>query len=166
MTRYILTYSVNLAFGMAAANNRLSKELSNMQKSPPPGILAGPVNDDLYHWEAVIQGPTGSPYQGGKFKLDIKIPPTYPHKAPEVVFVTKIYHPNVDDKGKACLPILSKDWAPSITLDKILVTIAALLAKPDPDHAQQVEMGLQFREDRPKFDATAKEWVKLYASGR
>ena len=35
-------------------------------------------------WTAIIDGPTNSPYEGGKFELRISIPEGYPFKGPRV----------------------------------------------------------------------------------
>ena len=47
----------------------------------------------------VIQGPTGSPYAGGSFKLEILVPDRYPFEPPKIRFITPIYHPNIDSGG-------------------------------------------------------------------
>jgi ubiquitin-conjugating enzyme E2 D/E len=70
---------------------RLTKELKDMQKDDIPNLSAGPVNDNLFEWEAVIMGPIGTPYEGGIFNLSISIPSNYPFKPPIVIFKTKIY---------------------------------------------------------------------------
>lgn len=54
------------------------------------------------------------PYSKGAFKVAIDFPVEYPFKPPKITFLTKIYHPNVDEKGQVCLPIISPDnWKPA-----------------------------------------------------
>ena len=53
--------------------NRLKKELNDIQIQPPLNISAGPKNDNLYEWEALLIGPEDTPYHSGVFYLDIYI---------------------------------------------------------------------------------------------
>lgn len=63
------------------------------------------------------RGQAGTPWEGGTFKLKVDFPPDYPFKPPKVQFETKMYHPNIDDNGAICLPML-KEWSPACTITK------------------------------------------------
>lgn len=143
---------------------RLQKELLDMQKNDTPNLSAGPVNDDLFEWEAVILGPVGTPYEGGVFNLSISIPSNYPFKPPNVIFKTRIYHPNINSSGSICLDILKTQWSPALTIAKILLSICSLLADPNPNDPLVPEIANLLKNNPEIYNQTAREWTNIYAS--
>ena len=77
------------------AAKRLFKEYKSLSSDPPEGITAGPVTeDDMFLWEALIQGPEGTPFEGGVFPAELKFPKDYPLAPPKMKFLTDMWHPN------------------------------------------------------------------------
>ncbi|XP_076402005.1 ubiquitin-conjugating enzyme E2 D4 isoform X3 [Peromyscus maniculatus bairdii] len=145
------------------ALKRIQKELTDLQRDPPAQCSAGPVGDDLFHWQATIMGPNDSPYQGGVFFLTIHFPTDYPFKPPKVAFTTKIYHPNINSNGSICLDILRSQWSPALTVSKVLLSICSLLCDPNPDDPLVPEIAHTYKADREKYNRLAREWTQKYA---
>lgn len=56
----------------------------------------------------------------GAFRVEIQFPPEFPFKPPRLMFLTKIYHPNVDPEGLVCLPIiLPEKWKPATKVERV-----------------------------------------------
>ena len=144
--------------------NRLFKESTEIKKDPPHNISASPKNDNLFEWEAVLIGPSETPYQDGIFYLDIFIPQDYPMKPPNIIFKTKIYHPIINHSGNICLDILKNSWSPSLTISKLLLSICSLLNEPNVDDPLVPEIAKLFNENNKLYYETAKTWTTLYAS--
>eukprot|EP01062_Namystynia_karyoxenos_P032304 TRINITY_DN23821_c0_g1_i1.p2 TRINITY_DN23821_c0_g1~~TRINITY_DN23821_c0_g1_i1.p2 ORF type:complete len:150 (+),score=60.13 TRINITY_DN23821_c0_g1_i1:100-549(+) len=148
------------------ALKRIKKEYADLQKDPPANTSAGPVQEsDMFNWKATIMGPEDSPYAGGLFFLNIHFPTDYPFKPPRLQFTTKLFHPNINSSGGICLDILKDQWSPALTISKVLLSICSLLTDPNPDDPLVPEIARLFKTDRKKFDETAREWTRKYATG-
>jgi ubiquitin-conjugating enzyme E2 D/E len=138
-------------------------ELIDLGKDPPANCSAGPVGDDMFHWQATIMGPDDSPYSGGVFFLDIHFPADYPFKPPKVHFTTRIYHCNINSNGGICLDILKDQWSPALTISKVLLSICSLLTDPNPDDPLVPDIAQLLKTDKQRHDSTAREWTSKYA---
>ena len=49
------------------------------------------MDDNLTELAGTIAGPPDTPYEGGTYRLEIKIPDTYPFNPPRVRFITKVW---------------------------------------------------------------------------
>uniref|UniRef100_A0A6I8N864 E2 ubiquitin-conjugating enzyme n=1 Tax=Ornithorhynchus anatinus TaxID=9258 RepID=A0A6I8N864_ORNAN len=73
---------------------------------------------NLLTWQGLIV-PDNPPYDKGAFRIEINFPAEYPFKPPKITFKTKIYHPNIDEKGQVCLPVISaENWKPATKTDQ------------------------------------------------
>ncbi|KAL8544218.1 hypothetical protein ACS0TY_004671 [Phlomoides rotata] len=147
------------------ASMRILKELEDLQKDPPTSCSAGPVAEDMFHWQATIMGPLDSPYAGGVFLVTIHFPPDYPLKHPKVAFRTKVFHPNINCYGSICLDTLKEQWNPALTISKVLLSICSLLTDPDLDDPMVPEIAHMYKTDRTKYEKTARSWTQKYAMG-
>jgi len=146
------------------AIKRLQRELGQIRDGGVEGCfveVVGEVND--LKWRIFMQGPDDSPYQGGRWELQMNFPPNYPMKAPEVKFVTKIYHPNVYGNGDICMDILKAAWAPSLSATSVLLSIRSLVADPNPADAANSKAGMDLMERPEVFVREAREHTKAYA---
>ena len=148
------------------ALRRITKELKDLEASPPMNCSAGPVGDDLFTWKATVLGPSDSPYEDGVFFLDINFPQDYPFKPPKVKFQTKIYHCNITTKGGICVDILKDNWSPALTISKVLLAVMTLMLSPFPDDpvADRLDVGKLYKTNKKEHDKIAKEWTKKYAT--
>ncbi|GFP90509.1 ubiquitin-conjugating enzyme e2 28 [Phtheirospermum japonicum] len=142
------------------ASKRILKELKDLQRDPPTSCSAGPVGEDMFHWQATIMGPQDSPYAGGVFLVTIHFPPDYPFKPPKVAFRTKVFHPNINSNGSICLDILKEQWSPALTISKVLLSICSLLTDPNPDDPLVPEIAHMYKTDRAKYEQTARSWTQ------
>lgn len=149
-----------------ATIKRLTKELKEMELTPPENCSAGLVNpNDLFNWHATILGPQGSPYEGGMFKLSIVLQGDYPFRSPRITFITKIYHCNINANGSICLDILKDNWSPALTISKALLSICSLMDDPNPNDPLVYEIADLLLKDKGKHDANAREFTMQYAMG-
>jgi len=119
----------------------------------------------MFEWDATLIGPADTPYDGGVFILNISFPSNYPYTAPKIVFKTPIFHCNIHSNGDICLDILKSTWSPALTIDKVLLSISALLAAPNPNDPLVPEIAYLLVNDKYDHDRKARAHTLKYASG-
>jgi len=146
-----------------ALPKRIIKETQRLMAEPVPGISAKPDESNARYFHVVVAGPESSPFEGGVFKLELFLPEEYPMSAPKVRFMTKIYHPNIDQLGRICLDILKEKWSPALQIRTVLLSIQALLSAPNPDDPLANDVAELWKVNEPEAIRIAKEWTRNYA---
>ena len=118
------------------ASPRILEEFKDINRNPISncGVTVGLLNEnDPTKWRISLLGPKDTSYKGGLFYLSIDFPPNYPDKAPEVCFLTPIYHVNVNPRvpkmpgseslGHVCISTLNW-WKPEYKMREVLTNIS------------------------------------------
>ncbi|KDQ55435.1 hypothetical protein JAAARDRAFT_159422 [Jaapia argillacea MUCL 33604] len=141
---------------------RIHREIADLKKEDLGGITLTPT-DSLFLWKASIPGPEGSCYEGGVFNAEIQLAPDYPFSAPKVIFVTRIYHMNISDRGNVCIDILKQNWSPALSIFKVILSLSSLLTDPNPKDPLVPSIANEYVRNRELHNRTAKQWTQLYA---
>jgi ubiquitin-conjugating enzyme E2 A len=131
-----------------------------LQNDPPSGVTGAPMDTNIMVWQAVIFGPEDTPWEGGTFKLVLEFSEDYPNKAPQVRFLTKMFHPNIYNDGQICLDILQNQWSPIYDISAILTSIQSLLCDPNPASPANSEASRLYNENRREYNRRVREIVE------
>jgi len=150
-----------------AATRRLQKELQDIRKAGLKSFREIVVDEqNILQWQGLIV-PDAPPFSKGAFKIDIQFPAEYPFKPPKISFKTRIYHPNVDEKGQVCLPIVAaENWKPATKTDQVIQALVALINEPEPEHPLRGDLAEEYLKDRKKFMKNAEDFTKKHSEKR
>lgn len=144
---------------------RIAKEVADIERDSQSSISVSPLSEtDLTHLKGSFPGPPDTPYEGGTYTIDIKIPSDYPFRPPVMKFDTKIWHPNVSSvTGAICLDTLGTAWSPVLTIKSALISLQSLLSSPEPRDPQDAEVAGMLLKNPEMFRHTAREWAVKHA---
>lgn len=150
-----------------AATRRLGKELQDIKASGQKVFRNIKVDEsNILVWQGLICTDQ-PPYNKGAFRIEINFPAEYPFKPPKITFKTKIYHPNIDEKGQVCLPIISpENWKPATKTDQVIQALAALITDPEPDHPLRGDLAEEYTKNKSQFMKKAEDHTKKNAEPR
>ena len=143
---------------------RIMREAKLLNEDKVPGINAIQDSNNFRVFKVSIEGPDGTPYQGGLFEADLLLPEDYPMSPPKILMITKIWHPNIDRQGRICLDILKNNWTPALQIRSVLLSLQALLSAPDASDFLNIDAAEMWQKTPDKANNKAAEWTKLYAA--
>ena len=150
----------------------INNEFNDLAQNPIAaiGVCVGkPDPNNPYEWRCTMIGPSDTSFGGGLFYLRIKFPPNYPYSAPEVLFITPIYHVNVNHinqpgcpLGHICLSTLNF-WNSEYRMREVLTNIFALFYLGNPDSPFGIDRQNEMRNTPDLFERKIKYFTKKYA---
>ncbi|MFX1511427.1 MAG: ubiquitin-conjugating enzyme E2 [Promethearchaeota archaeon] len=171
---------------MSIRMKRITNDYNELKKLYKKGIIKqlkafpGPKKS-VQHLAILLEGPKGTPYEKGKFKLEIKFRTNYPYSPPFVRLHTPIWHPNFwpkpnEYKGKRniCLALVDPElagrpdgWSPSKNITTVIYSILAMFnideAYTNPHDVFNKKAAIEYIRNNKKFKKKAREITKKYA---
>jgi len=142
---------------------QVSKEVKTLSTEQLEGIKIIVNESNLTDIQATIDGPAGTPYESGQFRVQLTLPKDFPANPPKAYFLTKIFHPNVAANGEICVNTLKKDWKSDLGIKHVLLTIKCLLIVPNAESALNEEAGKMLLEHYDDYSKRAKLLTDIHA---
>ena len=148
---------------------RIKEEFNDMLANPFPniGCTVGLENyDNYYEWKLAFFPPKDSLYRGGFFNVKLLFPENYPFSAPQIIFLTPIYHFNANPKKSKDLPLgyasikVTEFWKPGTTARELITQFYSIFYSHNPDSPFGLDKALEYKENRPLFELKAKYFTK------
>lgn len=107
-------------------------------------VNLGP-SEDITEWTLGIDGPADTPFHGRRFVLTMDFKGDYPFKPPKINFITKIFHPGVNQQtGEINMgPVLRAPWHPLRGIKYCITYILNQMRAVNNESAMASYMNLQ-----------------------
>ncbi|OAF69081.1 hypothetical protein A3Q56_03174 [Intoshia linei] len=140
-------------------SRRIQSELLKFKKQfdlDDDTISVNPQNTN--EW-CVLVKPNKIPFDQWSFQIKINFPVNYPFSPPKLVFITPMYHPNIDESGQVCLNYtLTSQWKPDNNVRNVYEELLQTIENPDIVNCIRSEIGAEFRDNFKLFLKSATEF--------
>ena len=149
---------------MSDRTKRIMDEFNKLKNSRViPIVKCEFINGDINNWKVSFKGSSCSPYEDGIFELKVNLPNEYPDKRPWLYFITKMFHPNIQQSdGKVSITLLY-NWVKSFTIEEVINGFIQVMEEPEvgPGYGEEPQKVLE--KDRDAFFEKVEEYTMKYA---
>jgi ubiquitin-protein ligase len=154
-----------------ASSSRVNLRTSRLVNEMRQIVAGGPSTtydvyvseSDMAFWLAIMQGPDGTPYEGGTSMIYLHAEERYPAFAPKARFVTRIKHPNVSLEGRICHSIFGRDYTTDTSMSRLLDSVYGILLQAETSDPVNTTITLGYHHDQVEFNDEVREWTRMYA---
>lgn len=144
------------------SNKKVPPRFNNTTIAQSLDVVSG------YRFQARIL-PQSEPYCRASFLIEIKLPPEYPFKAPDIIFLDPIYHPSVQSSGEVCYckKCVFDFYKPTTMLREVIEhLIHTIDNSPDRHQIRNDECFIEYQNDYQTFYNKALEFTLSYGRPR
>lgn len=141
-------------------NEKLEQERNNFLKWKNSVCCEGNPKKGDNEWNIIMDGPSDSPYMGGKFRIKIVFQKDFPKSKPSFTFETPICHINIYKKH-ICLDSLD-NYNENSSIIGVLGQIFMMLTCPNENSAYTEYSGL-YKTDYSAYLSKAREMTREHA---
>lgn len=122
--------------------------------------------NNLNEFTVKFKGPPKTPYESGEWLVRVYLPDNYPFGSPNIAFVNRIYHPNIDPaSGAICLDVINQRWTALYDLNIIFETfLPQLLTYPNASDPLNADAALMMDLKPEKYKYRVLQYVQKFAS--
>lgn len=150
---------------MTNRTERIMKEFNKLKNSQSIHILKCEfINGDINNWYVAFEGPPTTVYEDGIFKVRVNLPDNFPKGNPNLFFITKMFHPNINSKnGAVSLNIIKPhNWVETRTMQDVFFGLIDIMENPTNAGCGE-EAGKLLLQNRDKFFDKVLEYTDKYA---
>jgi len=113
-----------------------------------------------------FEGPPNTAYAGGRFKMKVRLPLSFPMKPPRIYFDTPIYHPLYDHDGEFLID--PSKWSQKYSIRDVIEYVSSLLYLEKLDFVKlhmggNADIANTWKSNQEQFSIVAATWTQRFA---
>ena len=145
-------------------SNKIDNNLDTNKPIKSLGIFKIDKENNNKTWTIRIKPSKDSPYKNGVFSIKVEFPNDFPNSRPEVRFINKIYHLNVNPSNGHIDIYYLINWDKTTTITELLVGIFLIFIFPqNPECPYSGDMARDYMCNQNEFIRKVEEFTNKNA---